>query len=152
MALPSSTTLPLADVDQLEGGIELVDLAGRVAGDLTSWWVTLSLMVMSSLYLDGAASPPPVLAKISSLRSFCPTRPGIGVDLDGRHDLGELGRLRRGPAVERLEAAAGKRRAARPQQRSARAGLRHHIDDPLRHDHHLLDFTSPNGAHDIVEL
>ncbi len=34
------------------------------------------------------------------------------IDVDGRHHLGELGASRRGPAVERLEAAAGERRRA----------------------------------------
>ena len=34
MPLPCSTILPLAAVDQLERGVELIDLAGRVAGDL----------------------------------------------------------------------------------------------------------------------
>src|SRR6478752_7283046 len=36
--------------------------------------------------------------------------------------------------------------------KAARNGLSHHIDDPLRYDHDLLNLTSPNGAHDIVEL
>src|SRR4029077_9084340 len=36
--------------------------------------------------------------------------------------------------------------------KAASNGLCNHIDDPLRYDHNLLDSTSPNGAHDIVEL
>ncbi|ODA68018.1 hypothetical protein A7A08_01188 [Methyloligella halotolerans] len=33
---------------------------------------------MLSLYRLGALYPPPVVSKMSSLRTCCPTRPGIG--------------------------------------------------------------------------
>ena len=73
--------------------------------------------------------------------------------VDGLITSASLRAAGRRPAVERLEAASGKRQGRSPISTARnRAELRHHIDDPLRHDHHLLDFTSPYGAHDIFEL
>src|SRR5690554_2480682 len=109
---------------------------------------------MSTWYFGGRGEPPPVEWKISSLRIFWPTRPGIGpneteasfASVSARVAAPYMGRK---PVLPSQAASVGARsittaiqRAVPPQVHDFEAEepcpLGNHIHDPLRHDDHLL--------------
>src|SRR5262249_35599 len=96
-------------VHQTEGGVEVVALAGRVAADLYE--------LIDQALLDGDVEPIVRRSRIAAagrgedqlVADLLADATGNGIDLDAGHHVGELLPAGGGAAVERLEAAAGKR-------------------------------------------